>query len=99
MFSGQPADTEPRTSHGHQPPEEKDVVPINIPDQIRKSFVTASYGHYGQRAARIGPDRICRIQLTASDLVPFFQRRPGSNYAKPAWIRSGWPGQVLQNQP
>ena len=34
-------------------------------------MVTASYGHYGQPAARIGPDRICRIQLPASVSVPF----------------------------
>ena len=34
-------------------------------------MVTASYGHYGQRAARIGPDRICRIRLPASLSVPF----------------------------
>ena len=41
-------------------------------------LVTASYGHYGQRAARIGPDRICQIQLPASVSAPFFQRRHGS---------------------
>ena len=28
--------------------------------------VTASYGHYGQRAARIGPNSVCRIRLPAS---------------------------------
>ena len=39
---------------------------------------------YGQHAA----------DLPASDLAPFFQRRPGSNSAKPAQIWSGWPGQV-----
>ena len=58
-------------------------------------MVTASYGHYGQRAVRIGPDRICRIRLPASDSVSFFQRKPGSYCAKPTRIRSGWPGQVL----
>ena len=40
-------------------------------------MVTASYGHYGQRADRIRPDRICRIRLPASVSAPFFQRRPG----------------------
>ena len=58
-------------------------------------MVTASYGHYGQRAARIRPDRICRIRLPASDLVSFFQRRPGSYCSKLTRIRSEWPGQVL----
>ena len=55
----------------------------------------ASYGHYGQRAARIGPDRICRIRLLASVSVPFFQRRHGSDCAKLTRIRSGWPGHGL----
>ena len=58
-------------------------------------MVTASYGHYGQRAARIGPDRICRIRLSASVSAPFFRRRHGSYCAKPTWIRSGWPGLVI----
>ena len=56
-------------------------------------MVTASYGHYGQRAARIGPDRIYRIRLPASVLDFFFQRRHGSYCAKPTRIRCGWPGQ------
>ena len=42
---------------------------------IRQRF---HYGHYGQRAARIGPDRICRIRLSVSHLIRFFQRRPRS---------------------
>ena len=59
-------------------------------------LVTASqYGRYGQRAARIGPDSICRIRLPASVSVPFFQRRQGSYCAKPTRIRSGWSGQGL----
>ena len=37
--------------------------------------MTASYGHYGQRAARIGPHRVCRIRLFASVSAPFFQRK------------------------
>ena len=57
-------------------------------------MITATYVHYGQRAARLGPDGTCRIRLLASDSVPFFQRGPGSYCAKPARIRSGWPGQV-----
>ena len=55
---------------------------------------TACVYSTSQRAARTGPDRICRIRFPASDSVPFFQRRPGSNCAKPARIRSGWPAQV-----
>ena len=38
---------------------------------------------------------ICQIRLAAFDVVPFFQRRPGSYCAKPAWIRSGGSGQVF----
>ena len=38
-------------------------------------MVTASYGHYGQRAARFGPHRVCRIRLFASVSAPFFQRK------------------------
>ena len=38
---------------------------------------------------------ICRIRLPASDLVPFYQRRPGSYREKTSRIRSGWPGQAL----
>ena len=34
--------------------------------QSASVLVTASYGHYGQRAARIGPDSICRIRLPVS---------------------------------
>ena len=62
------------------------TIPINMPDPIRKRF------GYRQRAARIGPDRICQIRLPASVSVPFFcccffskkgkdhtaQNRPGS---------------------
>ena len=55
--------------------------PVNMPDHIRKRF------GYGQRAAGIGPDRICRIRLSASVSVPSFQRRPGSCCTKPARIR------------
>ena len=40
-------------------------------------LVTASYGRYGQRAARIGPDRICQIRLSH----PFQPRVP-----KKAWV-------------
>ena len=44
-----------------------------MPDPIRTNvLVTASYGHYGQRAARIGPYCICLIRLPTSDSVPFF---------------------------
>ena len=35
-----------------------------MPDPIRKRFVlTASYGHYNQRVARIGPGRKCCIRF------------------------------------
>ena len=40
-------------------------------------MVTASYGRYGQRATRIGPDRICRIRPPSSFSVPVLQRRHG----------------------
>ena len=44
-----------------------------MPDPIRTNvLVTASYGHYGQRAARIGPYCICLIRIPTSDSVPFF---------------------------
>ena len=52
-------------------------------------LVTATYGHYDQHAAKIGLGCICWIWLPASDSVPFFQRRPGSDCEKPARIRSG----------
>ena len=64
--------------------------------QSANVLVTASYGHYGRRAARIGPDRLYQIRLSTSDLVPFFeirhlyhtvQIRPG--------FRSGWSGEGL----
>ena len=58
-------------------------------------MVTASYGHCGQCAARIGPDRVGRIRLPASFSVPFFQRRHGTYCAKPTRIRYRWPGQGL----
>ena len=58
-------------------------------------MVTASFGRYGQRAARIGPDRKYRIRLPASVSAPFFQRRHRSCCAEPTRIRSGWPGQGL----
>ena len=57
--------------------------------------ITASYGRYGQRAARLGPDGICLTRLPASVSVPFFQRRHGSYCAKPTRIWCGWPGQGL----
>ena len=76
-------------------------VPVNMPDLIRKRFgygqlrplrpVTASYGHYGRRTARIVPDRMCWIRLPASFSVPFFRRRHGPYCAKPTRVPSGWP--------
>ena len=66
--------------------------PINMRDPIQKHF---GYGHYTQHAARIRLDYTCLIQLPSANSVPFFQRRPGSHYAKPTQIRSGWCGQVL----
>ena len=44
-------------------------------------FGYGQFGRYGQRAARIGQDRKC-IRLPESISVPFFQRRPGSYWAK-----------------
>ena len=63
-----------------------------MPYPTRKRF---GYGHYGQRAARIGLDSICHILLPASVSAPFSQRRHGSYCEKPTRIRSGWPGQGL----
>ena len=65
---------------------------------LQKCFVTASLGHYSQRATRIGQDHIDAgsdfLHLN-SDSVPFFQRRPGPYCEKPTQIRSGGLGQVL----
>ena len=72
------------------------IYPVNMPDTIwKRFFFTVSYGHYVQRAARIGPDRICQIKLPASVSAPFFQRRHGLYCVKPTRIRCGWPGEVL----
>ena len=38
-------------------------------------MVTASFGRYGQRAARIGPDSICRIRIPTSVSAPFFPKK------------------------
>ena len=57
-------------------------------------MVTASYSHCGQRAARIGPDNICRIRRPANVSASFFQRRHGSYDAKPTRIRCGWPDPI-----
>ena len=54
-------------------------------------------GHYGQRAARFGPDNICRIRLPASVSAPFFQRRHGSYCAEPSRIQSRWLVRVWPN--
>ena len=69
--------------------------PVNMPDTTRKRFC---YGHYVQRAARIGPDRICRIQLPASVSAPSFFSKEGMDCVKPTRIRSGWPGQGLSKR-
>ena len=69
-----------------------DRYPVNMPDLIRK---ISGYGHYGQRAARIGLERICQVWLPTSVPVPFFQRRHGPYCAKLTRIGSGWSGQGL----
>ena len=59
-------------------------------------LVTASYSHCGQRAARIGPDNICRIRRPATVSASFFkegmdqmmQNRPGSDLDS---LVRGWP--------
>jgi len=58
-------------------------------------LVMASYGHYSQCAARIGPDHICLIWLPTSCSITYFLRKPSSYCAKPAHIQSGWPDWVL----
>ena len=66
--------------------------PINMLDPIQ--LVTASYGHFGRCASRIGPDRI--IMPDPTSRIRFgsvFQRRLGSQFycAKPGRVRSGSP--------
>ena len=50
--------------------------------RIRSGSVldTASYGHYSQRAARIGQDSICRIRFPASVSAPCFKKKEGIDY-------------------
>ena len=60
-----------------------DDLQANMPDPIQKRSV---YGRLWSRIVYAG---------SASDSVPFFQRRPGSYCAKPSRIRSEWPGEVL----
>ena len=71
-------------------------LPANMPDLIRKCF---GYSQLWPLRPGCSLNRarlyICRIQLPVSDLVPFFQRRPGPYCAKKTRIRSGWPDQVL----
>ena len=57
----------------------------------------ASYGHYGQRAARLRLDCIY-AGYSACSLVSLFWSRPRSYCAKLAQIRFGWPPQVLAKQ-
>ena len=74
---------------------------VNIPSKKAGSEPGKHFGssHYGQCAAKIGPDRI--LMLDPTDFlhpgfsVPFFQRRYGLYCAEPTRIRSGWPGQGL----
>ena len=82
------------TLHGKDGVVQNLLSLVNMLDPIQKHFVTAIYDHYGHCAARIWPDRVCLIQLPASDSVPFFKRH-GSYCAEPTRIRSGWPGQGL----
>ena len=54
----------------------------------------AGYGCYSQCAARTGPDRICLIELPASDSVPFFPKKARITLCKtdpdPIWM--AWSG-------
>ena len=70
------------------------VDSVNMPDPIG-SVLVASCGHYGQRAAKMGPDRKCQIRLPASVSILFFQKTHGSYCTKPTRIWSEWPGQGL----
>ena len=58
-----------------------DDITVNMPDPIRKCFGYSQLWPLRPASARVGPDRICRIPLPASDSVPFFtvQNRPGSD--------------------
>ena len=67
--------------------------------------ITASYGHYGQRAARIGldsiimPDPTSRVRFSSvfPDKAWVILCKAGPDPIWMAWpgIRSGWPGQGL----
>ena len=72
--------------------QEQRSLHTQYPCRIRSGsvLVTASYGHYGQRAATIWPDRICRIRLPA----PVFPKKAWAILCKtdpdPIWM--AWPG-------
>ena len=72
--------------------QEQRSLHTQYPCRIRSGsiLVTASYGHYGQRAATIGPDRICRIRLPAS----VFPKKAWAVLCKtdPDSIWMAWPG-------
>ena len=63
-----------------------------MPDPILKQF---GYGHYGQRAARIGLDHGAGSNFPHLIQFHFFQIKHGLYHAKLTLIWSGWPGQGL----
>ena len=69
--------------HAHNlPVTHKSLFPVNMPDPIWKHF------RYGQHAARIGPDHMCRIRLPASFSVPVYKEVMGHTV-------QNWPGSNL----
>ena len=72
------------------PPHTHTHTPINMPDLIWKHLGYSQLWPHCQHAARIVLDHLCLMQLPASNLVLFFQRRPGSYCAKLTRIQFGF---------
>ena len=64
------------------------VDTVNMPGPIG-SVLVASCGHYGQRAAKMGPDRICQIRLAASDPDLIWMAWSGFGQTDPVWKLAG----------
>ena len=66
------------------------INPVNMPDSIRKQF---GYGHYGQRTARIGPDRNARSNF--SHPIRFRSSKEGPDHTVQNWPGFDLDGLVL----
>ena len=64
--------------------------PNHMPDLIRRHLGNSQLWPHCQHAARIVLDHLGLMQLPASNLVLFFQRRPGSYCAKLTRIQFGF---------